>query len=82
MLRFTQGKTNATVDVRIEGDLADLVDECLGGNFRTPMKRPCAQLTSIPLPVKFCSAQLTGKLAWRFEGRGFNMKQQFSIQFA
>ena len=44
------------------------------------MKRPCAQLTSIPLPVKFCSAQLTGKLAWRFEGRRFNMKQQFSIK--
>lgn len=29
VLRFTQGKTGATVDVRIEGDLAKLVDECL-----------------------------------------------------
>lgn len=29
VLRITQGKTGATVDIRLEGDLATLVDECL-----------------------------------------------------
>ena len=31
VLRIRQGKTGALVDVKIEGDLAQLVDECLGG---------------------------------------------------
>ena len=33
VLRIIQNKTGATVDVRIEGDLADLVDECLSGKI-------------------------------------------------
>lgn len=33
VLRIKQGKTGAMVDVRIEGDLAQLVDECLGGKI-------------------------------------------------
>jgi len=33
VLRITQGKTGATVDVRIEGDLQDLVNECLLGKI-------------------------------------------------
>ncbi|MBT8589612.1 tyrosine-type recombinase/integrase [Polynucleobacter paneuropaeus] len=33
VLRITQDKTGATVDVRIEGDLEDLVNECLSGKI-------------------------------------------------
>lgn len=33
VLRIRQAKTGAMVDVRIEGDLADLIDECLGGKI-------------------------------------------------
>lgn len=36
VLRFTQGKTRATVDVRIEGDLAGLIEECLGEKVVLP----------------------------------------------
>ena len=36
VLRFTQGKTGATVDVRIEGDLERIVDECLAEKVVRP----------------------------------------------
>ena len=36
VLHIKQGKTGAMVDVRIEGDLAELVDECLAGKIVHP----------------------------------------------
>ena len=50
------------------------------GDLRAPMKVLVTKLTPELLHVKFCSTQLTGKLARYFEGRKFVMKQQFSIK--
>ena len=49
------------------------------GDLRAPMKVLVTKLTPELLHVKFCSTQLTGKLAVYFEGRKFVMKQQFSL---